>query len=79
MKIELYLISPEEEYARKHMCRKHWNYNWRGRRRWSPYNPPDHIKIKIRKESFGGLMQTPDAKLWKLDHEAYFFLNLLLT
>ena len=76
MEIELYMISAHEEYAVKHMCRAHWNYNWRGRRG----SMPDVISnIKIRKESFGGLMQSPDGKLWKLDDEAYFYLNMLLN
>lgn len=76
MKIDLFLISPHEEYANKHMCRKHWNYNWRGRR--GTYLDGKNI-VKIRKESFGGLMQSPDGQLWKLDPEAYFYLKLLLT
>ena len=80
MKIELFLISAYEEYAEKHACRKHWNFQWRGRRstedkdfhickghwmyqwrarRGQPYTVDN---IKIRQESFGGLMQTPDGK-----------------
>lgn len=57
------------------MCRKHWNYNWRGRRgaRFDGNN-----NVKIRKELFGGLLMSPDGKLWKLDHEAHFWLNMLL-
>lgn len=75
MKIELYMISAHEEYAVYHACRKHWNFQWRGRR-GSSSNPD---KLKIRKESFGGLMKTGDGKLWKLDQEAYFWLNMILT
>jgi len=78
MKIELYLISSHEEYAEKHACRKHWNFQWRGRR-GSPYELMDKSNIKIRRESFGGLMKTTDGKLWKLDNEAYFYLNMLLN
>lgn len=57
--------------SEKHMCKGHWNFKWRGRRKWNPYEG-----IHIRQESFGGLMQTPDGKLWKLDHEAYYWLNI---
>lgn len=78
MKIELYLVSPNEEYSNRRMCRGHWNYNWRGRRGWNINNPPKRL-MKIRKEPFGGLMQTSDGKIWKLDHEAYFYLNLIFT
>lgn len=76
MKIELFLISSHEEYAGKHVCRKHWNYNWRGRRGWAPgdKNPP---RIKIRNESFGGLLEAPDGKLYRLDEEAYFWMDLI--
>ena len=76
MKIDLFLISSFEEYANKHMCRRHWNFQWRGRR---GSMPDVNHGIKIRKESFGGLMKSPDGKLWRLDPEAYFFLKLLLT
>jgi len=73
MKIELYLISPHEEYAKYHSCRKHWNFQWRGRRGDLYVNQG----VKIRKEDFGGLMKSSDGKLWKLDDEAYFYMNLL--
>lgn len=75
MKIELYLISPHEEYVNMHMCRKHWNFQWRGRR-GSSSNPD---KPKLRKESFGGLLKSSDGKLWKLDREAYFWLDMLVN
>jgi len=75
MEIKLYLISPHQEYANYHACRKHWNFQWGGRR--GTYLTPNNIKI--RKESFGGLMQAPDEKIYKLDHEAYFYLNIILT
>jgi len=51
MKLDLYLLSPYEEYADKHMCRKHWNYRWRGRR---GTHFTDNKLIKLRKENFGG-------------------------
>ena len=77
MKIELYLISSQEEYTNMHMCRRHWNFQWRGRRsgQLELLNGP----IRLRKESFGGLMRTTDGKLWKLDHEAFFWLDLLVN
>ena len=76
MKAELYLVSPTEEYANKHVCRMHWNYQWRRSRT----NYLEHPRLPmIRKESFGGLIQLPNGELWKLDHEAYFWLNLILT
>ena len=75
MKAELYLISPTEEYAVKHVCRKHWNYQWR-RSRLSYIDA--NTKPKLRKESFGGLIQLSNGELWKLDHEAYFYLNLMI-
>lgn len=75
MKIELYLLSSFEEYANMHMCRRHWNFQWRGRR--GNFNVNEGVKI--RPESFGGLMKSPDGKLWKLDREAYFYLNMLLN
>ena len=73
MRIELYLISPHEEYVDKHACRKHWNFQWGGRRGKTYVNEG----IKVRRESFGGLMKAPDSKLYRLDHEAYFWLDLL--
>jgi len=75
MKAELFLISPHEEYAVKHMCRRHWNFQWRGRRGSNGI----YGKPKIRKESFGGLLMGTDGKLWKVDNEAYFWLNLILN
>lgn len=76
MKAELYLVSPTEEYANKHVCRMHWNYQWRRSR----VSYLEHPRLpKIRKESFGGLIQLSNGELWKLDHEAYFYLNLLLN
>lgn len=76
MKAELYLLSPTEEYANKHICRKHWNYQWRKSRSSYLEHP---VPPKIRKESFGGLIQLSNGELWKLDHEAYFYLNVLLN
>jgi len=73
MKIELYLISPHEEYANKHMCRKHWSYQWRGRR---GLDMTPNKNVKVRQELFGGLLQAPDGKLYKLDDEAYFYMDL---
>lgn len=75
MKIELYLLSSFEEYPHKHVCRRHWNFQWRGRR-GKPFEGKLST-LKVRKETWGGLMKTPDGKLWKLDDEAYFYLNLL--
>ena len=74
MKMELYLLSPTEEFANKHVCIKHWNYQWRRSR--ASYLESDKSP-KVRKESFGGLMQIPSGELIKLDHEAYFYMNLL--
>ena len=68
MKIDLYLLSPYEEYANKHMCRKHWNYQWRGRRSIKVEN---NKFIRLRRESFGGLLQAPDGKIFKVDDEGY--------
>ena len=76
MKIDLYLISPHEEYARYHACRKHWAYQWRARR-GSPYDGAQS-RIKLREESFGGLLMGTDGKLYKLDDEAYFYISLLI-
>ena len=76
MKTELYMISAHEEYTNKHICRRHWNYNWRGRR-GADLTP--NKNVKIRKESFGGLMQTSDGQIWKLDNEAYFWLDLIFS
>lgn len=72
MKIELYLISPFEEYAGKHVCRKHWNFQWRGRR--GTQSAPNR-SIKLRKENFGALMQDENSVLWKLDDELYNYLK----
>ena len=60
MKINLYLLSPFEEYADKHACRRHWNYQWGGRR-GSPFEGVNS-NIKLRKESFGGLLKNYDGK-----------------
>ena len=68
MDVELYLISANEEYANRHMCRGHWNYKWRGRKGSSPGRLN---KIKMRKEKFGGLLQTMDGKIYKVDHEGF--------
>lgn len=76
MKIELYMISSFEEYVGKHVCRSHWNYNWRGRR-GADLTP--NKNVKVRKENFGGLMQSPDGQIWKFDFEAYFYLNMILS
>jgi len=75
MKAELYMISSHEEYANMHMCRRHWNYNWRGRR---GHMPGLREHMRVRKELFGGLLQTPDGTLMKLDHEAYDFFSKYL-
>lgn len=77
MKLELYLISPHEEYAEKHACRKHWNYQWRGRR-GSPYDGV-YSKIKLRKESFGGLLMNSDGKLYKVDTSGYNAIKLYMA
>ena len=76
MKLELYLISPHEEYAEKHACRKHWNYQWGGRR-GSPYDGV-YSKIKLRKESFGGLLLNSDGKLYKVDISGYKAIKLYM-
>ena len=72
MKVELYLISSYEEYANKHMCRGHWNYEWRGRRGTFL---DSNSQIKIRKESFGGLLKVADGKIYKLDNNGYDFVK----
>ena len=77
MRIDLYLISPHEEYAEKHACRKHWNYQWRGRR-GSPYDGV-YYNIKLRKESFGGLLMNSDGKLYKIDKSGYDALLLYMA
>ena len=74
MKIELFLISSFEEYPNKHVCRKHWNYQWRSRRRYSLNE--NNKKIKLRKEPFGGLLKNFDGKLYKLDDMGYKALEL---
>jgi len=76
MKAELYFVSPTEEYANKHVCRKHWSYQWRRSRSSYLENP---APPKIRKESFGGLIRLSNGELWKLDPEAYFYLNMILN
>ena len=76
MKIDLYLISPHEEYAEKHACRKHWNYQWRARR-GSPYEGV-YSKIKLRKETFGGLLMNSDGKLYKVDGPGYNAIKLYM-
>lgn len=77
MNIELYLISPHEEYAEKHACRKHWNYQWRGRR-GSSYEGM-YSKVKLRKESFGGLLMNSDGKLYKVDKSGYDALEMFIN
>jgi len=76
MKIELYLISSFEEYADKHMCRRHWNYQWGGRR-GSPFEGAN-LYIKLRKESFGGLLKNTDGKLYKLDNSGFIAIRMLM-
>jgi hypothetical protein len=77
MKLELYLISPYEEYAKKHACRKHWNYQWGGRR-GSPFEG-SNAKIRLRKESFGGLLKNSDGKLYKVDVSGYNAVRLFMN
>ena len=77
MKLELYLISPHEEYTKKHVCRKHWNYQWGGRR-GSPYEG-SYAKIKLRKESFGGLLKNSDGKLYMVDDSGYNAVRLFMN
>jgi len=72
MELKLYLLSPYEEYSYKHMCRRHWNYQWRGR---SSIHPIDNKIIRLRKESFGGLLQAMDGKIYVLDEEGYEFVE----
>jgi len=76
MKIDLYLISPHEEYAGKHACRRHWNYQWRARR-GSPYDEV-YSKIRLRKESFGGLLMNSDGRLFKVDKSGFDVLRLFM-
>jgi len=76
MKIDLFLISPYEEYPNKHICRRHWNYEWRGRR---GTHFTENKTVKLRKESFGGLLQAVDGKIFKLDNSAYDFIKQYRT
>jgi len=76
MKLELFLISAYEEYTNKHMCRDHWNYQWRGRRGTFL---DDNKLIKLRKENFGGLLQAVDGKIYKLDDYGYDFVKQYRT
>lgn len=66
MQISLYLLSAYEEHDKMHMCRHHWNYQWRGR-----IGRPEATKVKIRKERFGGLIQDVDGKIYKVDFELF--------
>jgi len=75
MEINLYMLSAYEEYANKHMCRGHWNYEWRGRR--GTYLDGDNI-VKLRKEEFGGLFQSADGKIYKIDNQGYEFIKQYL-
>ena len=77
MKITLYLLSSFEEYADKHACRKHWNYQWGGRR-GSPFEGVNS-NIKLRKESFGGLLKNSDGKLYKVDDSGYNAIRLFMN
>ena len=77
MKIELYMISPHEEYPNKHMCRRHWNYEWRGRR-GSPFEGV-YTNIKLRKEAFGGLLKNTDGKLYKVDDTGFHAIRLFMA
>jgi hypothetical protein len=77
MRIDLYLISSFEEYPNKHVCRKHWNYQWRSRRWFSPFDGV-YSKIMLRKESFGGLLKNNDGKLYKTDDSGFNAIKLYL-
>ena len=75
MNIALFLLSAYEEYPNKHICRNHWNYQWRGRR---GTHFKQVSKIKLRKESFGGLLQNSDGKIYRLDDEGYVFIKKMI-
>lgn len=77
MKIDLYLISSFEEFDRKHVCRQHWNYQWRSRR-GSPFEG-SQAKIKLREESFGGLLKNSDGKLYRVDDSGYNAIRLFMN
>lgn len=72
MELELYLLSPYEEYTKLHLCRKHWNYQWRGRK--GSFFVENKI-IRLRREIFGGLLQAVDGKIYKLDDTGYEFVK----
>ena len=77
MKITLYLLSSFEEYADKQICRRHWNYQWGGRR-GSPFEGVNS-NIKLRKETFGGLLKNYDGKLYKVDDSGYNAIRLFMN
>lgn len=69
MEISLYLQSAYEEYDKMHMCRRHWNYQWGGRKGKMPFlRIPS---IKMREECFGGLIQNIDGKIYKIDKQGF--------
>lgn len=74
MNIDLYLVSVNEEYANKNMCKGHWNYKWKGRK-GSFSNKKNHVKA--REEKFGGLIQTRKGKIYKVDHEGFEIIKKL--
>jgi len=77
MIIELYLQSAYEEYAKMHMCRSHWNYQWSGRK---GRFPNDKIStIKMRKEEFGGLVQNTDGRIYKTDKKGVEVIQRLMN
>lgn len=73
MKVSLFMLSAYEEYDSRnvHMCRGHWNFQWKGRYRPNPTKPFPIKPLKVRRESFGGLLQDYDGKIYRLDDEVY--------
>ena len=69
MEIKILLDDAYQEYPDKVMCRRHWNFKWRGRR--VTKQDDDCQVVRSRVEEFGGIIQTKSGQILMLDHEAF--------